>query len=151
MARHVVDSKQCILKGGFRCPEHFRLRPCMRTRPATHVHKMTKREVPRNPRNPPGSATAKYRIYIHHPKDNCIYIYIQYRFIPAPSTMLPPIISSPCVTACDQRPYLQTALERSVNNCLQNDNMSHPVVQSIRDVHIYLVKALSPTLHSSGM
>ena len=31
-----------ILKGGFRCPERFRLRSCVYTRPATHAHKTTK-------------------------------------------------------------------------------------------------------------
>ena len=58
---HVVHSSYSggsrILKGGFRCPERFRLRSCMRTRSATHARKTTKRGVPRNPRNPPGFAT----------------------------------------------------------------------------------------------
>ena len=46
-----------ILKGGFRCPERFRLCSCTNTRRATHAHKMTKKGVPWNPRNPPRSAT----------------------------------------------------------------------------------------------
>ena len=35
--------------GGFRCPEHFRLHSCARTRPAMHAHKRTKRGNPQVP------------------------------------------------------------------------------------------------------
>ena len=79
-----------ILKGGFRSPERFRLRSCARTRLATHAHKTTKRGVPRNPRNPPGSATAhcalteeerssrnKALCIIHAPCRACFYYQLQ--------------------------------------------------------------------------
>ena len=46
-----------ILKGGFRCPERFRLRSCVHTRPATHAHKTTKKGGSAEPKEPPGSAT----------------------------------------------------------------------------------------------
>ena len=45
-----------ILKGGAAVQERFRLRSCVRTRPATHARKTTKRGVPRNQRNSPESA-----------------------------------------------------------------------------------------------
>ena len=51
-------------KGGFCCPERFRLRSCAHTRPATHARKTTKRGGSVEPKEPPGSITeVVYRIW----------------------------------------------------------------------------------------